>query len=256
MARTRAYSDLILDARKMADVQNALTRFPDTEVGEYINQGVAEFVDLVIRNRGSRYYESNYVIVTDGQSVVYPLPFDFYQMTTVQVNLSHSAGTQGDVNIQLEEYTMRERAMLSSQTAGWCGQPFGFMLHGGSTAQAMTTQGTAPVTNYGIEFLPRAATNLYVTCLYIPSTPRLVNSYDTFDGINGWEMYPAIWAAIRIRRKDDLDTAELKTDLAEMKERIEALVPHRTRVGPSRITDVRSDWSRVGWRTRSTRWGF
>jgi hypothetical protein len=255
MARLISLADLITSARRKADIQNALNRFPDSELTDYINAGIAEFVDLVIRNRGSRYYEKPYVIVTDGQSIVYPLPFDFYQMTTVQVNLSHSAGTQGDVNIQLEEYTMRERAMLTSQTAGWCGQPFGFMLHGGTTAQAMTTQGTIP-TQYAIELLPRAATNLYVTCYYIPSTPKLVNSIDTFDTLNGFDEYPATYAAMRCRRKDDLDTAELGADLASMKERIEALVPHRTRVGPSRVTDVRSDWSRVGWRTRSTRWGF
>ena len=277
MARLRSLSDLILDARKLSDTQNALPRFPDSEVTIYINKGVSEFYDYVIRNRGTRYYEKPYQLITTGGidinsppgqgfpgainngfsntfGTVYPLPQDFYQLTYVSVDLSRSAGAQGDVNVALQEYSMMEREALSSCWAGYQGQPFGFMLHGGTTQQAMTTQATVS-TQYAIEFLPRPSSGLIIQIFYIPCAQFLIQPYDTIDSLGGLgEEYVSIWAAIRMRRKDDLDTAELQADLESIKERAAAIIPHRQRVGPSRITNVRDAFPGGSYRSRRRRW--
>jgi hypothetical protein len=252
LARLVTLAQLRTAAYRLCDVENAANRFPTSEVNTYINNGIAEFADVVIKNRGSsQFFENQTTIIMDGYHSVYPLPQDFFSLLHVQVNLSRSGGTTGDTNIQIREFTWAERAELSSSTPGWAGQPFAFMIHGGQAALALTTQGTIQ-TQYAIEFLPQPAAGLQIQVFYIPSMALLVNDYDTFDGINGWDEYPAIYAAIKMRRKDDLDTSDLKSDLADIKSRIEGMAAKRQRVGSARIQDIRKAWPQYAWRRRTT----
>jgi hypothetical protein len=252
MARLVKLSDLRLKARRKADLENALERFPDSEVNDYLNDGVAEYYDLLIRSSrgGNRLFENQATIITDGLNTIYPLPGDFYDIVHAQANIGNN-GVLGDTNVPLSSFTMKERAELSSSTPGWNGQPFAYMLHGGTQQQPGTTQGTVP-TQYAIEFLPKPAGAIRILIYYIPSCPLLANDFDTLDSSNGWDQYVAIWAAIEMRQKDDLDTSQLEGKLAAMRERIEALVPHRDRIGPSRVTDVRHQWPAWAWRRRRT----
>jgi hypothetical protein len=252
MARLVRFDALKLKSRRKADLEFALQRFSDAEVGDYVNDGIAEYYDLLIRSSrgGNRLFENQFTITTDGLNTFYALPSDFYDILHAQANIGNN-GTIGDTNIPIRGFTMAERAELSSSTPGWAGQPFSYMLHGGTQQQAGTTQGTIP-TQYAIELLPKPAAQIKVLLFYIPSCPLLVQDGDTLDSINGWDQYVAIWAAIEMRQKDDLDTGQLEGKLAAMRERIEALVPHRDRIGPSRVTDVRQQWPAWAWRRRRT----
>lgn len=249
MARTRQFVDLRNDAYKLSDTENATARFPASEVGYYVNQGIAELYDLLVRSRGD-FFEKNVLITTDGTTTLYALPVDFYQLTMAQVNLgTTTAGVQGDNNIGLYKFNLAERPELSSSTPGWAGQPFAYRLHGGSQANAFQTQGTIPV-QYTIEFLPRPSSNMIVQVFYIPTCPLLVNDNDTLDTINGWDIYATCFAAKLMRIKDDLPYEHIEELLRSVRERVEGLAPHRDAMSPSRVTDVRKRWPSYSWRRR------
>jgi hypothetical protein len=52
---------VITDARRLADVENATTRFPDTELVKYIESGVAEWWDMLIASRAWPWIGKTYI---------------------------------------------------------------------------------------------------------------------------------------------------------------------------------------------------
>lgn len=253
MARLRQLSDLRNDAYKLADTEDATDRFPTTEVNYYINLGVAELYDLLVRSR-SDFFESNVTIKTDGFNTVYALPADFYQMTLAQVNLGFSfSANQGDNNFPLFAFTMSERPELSASTPGWSGSPFSYRIHGGTNTQPGQTQGVLN-NQYAIEFLPKPAFNISVQIFYIPTPPMLVNDNDQLDTVNSWDAYAVAMAAKYMRIKDDLPTAAMDQIMASIRERIEGIAPHRDAAGQRRVTDVRRRWNRYNTRKRRGIW--
>ncbi len=54
--RTRLFSELKADAYKLADLEDFTDRYPSTEVGRYINQGISELWDLLVSANGYAYY--------------------------------------------------------------------------------------------------------------------------------------------------------------------------------------------------------
>lgn len=254
MARLRQLSDLRTDAYRFADLENATARFPTSEVNNYINEGVAEFYDLLVRARGHGYFEKNVTMITgiaqgpfpSADGINYPLPPDFFELKLAQCNIGYFAAGTSDTNIALTEFTMRERPELSSYTPGWQGNPFCYRIHGGDPSQPFQVQSTIG-TGYTIEFLPRPASGLKVQIFYIPSCPVLINDTDTLDTINGWDRYVTAYASMMMRMKDDLPIDNYLKIMEMAKERINALASHRT-TEPSRVTDVRYAFPGRGWR--------
>lgn len=247
MARTRQLSDLRNDAYKLADVENDTARFPNADVNELINQGIARVYDMLISGGGAgAYYEKPATITTDGINTTYVLPADFLRLQHIQVNLSNTAGTNGDTNQGLEPYLLSELPLLSSSSPAWIGQPFAYRIRGGSSSITNSTQGTIP-TQYAIDLRPLPAANMLVSIWYIPSCPRLVNDTDTFDGIDGYELYAVAHAAKWMRYKDDLPVDHLLQLQKELKERIDSMAPHRD-ARPQRVTDVRRTWRNKHYR--------
>ena len=254
MARTRQLIDLRNDAYQFADTQNALARFPVSEVNQYICQGVANLYDVLVASNGN-YFESQATIVTDGVSTVYALPADYMRLLLCQMNIGNFQGVTG-FNVPLPEFNLNERPVLSSSTPGFSGFAFAYRVHGGTTAQPGTTQSTINV-NYGIEFLPRPSANIQILLFYVPSCPLLVNDTDTLDTINGWDHYASLYAAKCMKQKDDLDTRPIDSMMADIKVRIQGMAPHRNVTAPTRINDTRGQ-ARMGRGRRGGRgngWG-
>lgn len=55
---------------------------------------------------------------------------------------------------------------------------------------------------------------------YIPVCPELDDDGETFDGVNGWEELPVLWAAIKVYRKKGLDPSSLAAELADARARV------------------------------------
>ena len=246
MAKLRQLSDLRTDAYRMADLEGATSRFPTSEVNTYLNDGIAHFYDLLVRARGTGYFEKNVTVLTDGVNANYSLPLDFFEIVLAQCNLGFTTGATADTNIALSQFNMRERPELSSYTPGWQGNPFSYRIHGGDPAQPNQVQSTIN-TGYTIELLPRPAAGMKVQIFYIPSCPNLVNDVDTIDTINGWDRYATVWAAILMRTKDDLPIDNLLAIQKEMRERITGMASKRD-TSSTRVTDVRYQFPGRGWR--------
>lgn len=236
-------------AYQIADLENAVTRFPVSEVNTYVNMGVGELYDLLVRTRGE-FFQSQYTITTDGVNVTYALPSDFMELTLAQLNLGMGFnGSLADVAVPLYNFTMGERPELASSTPSWTGSPLGYRLHSGTVLQANTTQGTIP-TQYAIELLPKPSANQKILLFYVPIAPQLVNDNDTIDSINQWHVYAAAFAARMMRTKDDLPTTAAEALMESIKERVNALGPHRDAYTSKRVTDVRRAWPARRWARR------
>lgn len=60
MSRTRQFSELRADAYKLSDLESFTDRYPASEVGRYVNQGISELWDLLVSSKGYAYYGKAY----------------------------------------------------------------------------------------------------------------------------------------------------------------------------------------------------
>lgn len=238
MARTRQLSDLRLDAARLADIENASQRFPVAEQNENINKGIAKLCAEMITVSDKPFFTAEATInctpPSFGQVSTYALPSNFLRILSVGWS-NVSSGASAGPWIPLEPYEEAERVRLTN--AGFYGglSPLRYGITGGPGA---FTQGT-PATAYSIEVLPAPTNNSLLKIRYIPTPPRLVNDTDQLDGILGFEDYVCTWAAILMRRKDDLDTTELMNDLAMHKQLIHTIAKRRDGSRPPKVSIVR-----------------
>lgn len=76
------------------------------------------------------------------------------------------------------------------------------------------------------------------TIWYIPTRSLLANGADTLAGVNGWEEYVVVDAAIRCLLKEESDASSLMAMKQGQMARIEQAAAVRDAGGPSRIVDV------------------
>jgi hypothetical protein len=243
---------LATGALRLADLENATNRFPVTEQYDYVNRGI-RFVyrELVTVADRPFYIKANNSIVTQNGVSLYPLAADFLRM----VNVLWSTSPNGPWR-DMEEFEECDRSMLYN--SGYFGGMFprsytitGASLVSSSGSGAAFTQGTIP-TAYSIEILPAPASGISILYRYVPQCPLLVNATDTFDGILGFEEAIMTWAAILMRRKDDLPTDDLERDMERHIQEIRKIARHRTS-RPVKIQQVRSRNGRIGRAGRSGR---
>ena len=121
MARTRTLADLRADTRKLADLENAILRFPDPECNEYVNKGIAYVYRQIINVQDRPTYQKDASFQCFGANSVtqpvpksYPLADDFLQIMSVMW-----ANNGSGPWIPLDPYEECERAALIS--AGYYG---------------------------------------------------------------------------------------------------------------------------------------
>jgi hypothetical protein len=73
---------------------------------------------------------------------------------------------------------------------------------------------------------------------FVPACPLLVLDTDTFDGVNGWDEYIVIDAAIKAKTKEETSIAELSKAKNDMIARIRASAPNRDAGMSGSVVDV------------------
>lgn len=209
--RTRAY--------QRGDFENSARRFPVTEVNGHVNESIAALYDLLIRARGTSYYEqtSAPVDILAGISQ-YPLDALFYQLIEIELDT-------GTSRYPLDLFARYERPHLADSHVGWKGYPYYYILTGNN-----------------VEILPTPnAAGMTFTYRYVPPAPRLADDGDSFDGINGWEEWVVVDVARKMatKQRDDVLIGVLTQDLAALTDRVRALGGARDRFGMKRVIDVR-----------------
>ena len=230
-------------ARSLSNMETASPSsfVQNSEMNQWINDGIKVLYDKLVHARGEDYYcvESAVIPLVSGVSN-YALPIvdksgvsaPFYQLLEVVC-------TNGSDYFRMMRFQRGETAdAMNTHSFG-----YGF----GTIPTAMNLRFRLG-TNY-IEIRPTpAVTGWGFIVYYVPICPTLVADIDTFDGIDGFEDFAVLWAAIRALTKEESDTSALVSQFSLIDQRIGKMAPNRDSSQTRRISDTRQDsagvWSR------------
>jgi hypothetical protein len=221
-------------------VQDANSVILKSEVRSYLNEALQETYDLLIQARGQDWYRSSYQFQTSANQSAYPLPANFYQGISVDINLG------GNLFITGKPYTESERNSFRWSTGWLYNTPVLFRLLGTPDS---TGANLAPAS---INFIPAPNSNFQVTLNYYPTFRAFLTDgtedSNVFDGVNGWEGH-AIWAVAAIcLEKLKQDSSFARAQVMKFTERIEALAPDHHAGDPERVHDsISGDATVFGW---------
>lgn len=214
--KTVTLLSLKTQARQRADMENS-TFISDTELTTLINSSAAELYDLLIG------VFEDYKLTSQTISVVpntdtYTLPTDFYKLRGVDLVLDSFGNA-----VTLKPFNFAERnAYLFTPTWNVVGLSYlRYHMQGNS-----------------IRFVPVPNTSQSVKLWYIPAIPTLTLDADTLDGVNGFEEYIVVDAAIKMRIKEESDTMDLERQKALLTARINSMAANRDAGSPERVSDV------------------
>lgn len=231
MASTKTLANLRSRTRDLADMVTSTPAdhfVQDAELDRAINASLKALYNKLIIARGDDYY-----VVIDSQATVagqenYPLPSDFYQLVGIHAS---SDATGSDIT-DLPRFEHHERAELVRFQAG-----------GGGSHPTHWRYRLKPS---DVELRPAPTFAGGVLQLhYIPAFVELVNSGDTFDGVNGWEEWACYTAAIDLLNREESDPSQLMAARALIDAQIDALAGQRDAANAPRVVDTRGDgWDR------------
>lgn len=207
-------ADLRTLARQRADMVNS-NFVTSTEWVSYINFSYKELYDILVA-KFEDYYSTQYLFTVSNGLSTAPLPADFYKMR----GMDRALGTG-------EYFTIR---------------PFTFEDRN-NRRRAALYRGLYPSIRYRILgnnllFTPDDAANGDYRLWYIPRASDLVLDTDTVDGVNGWEDYIVVDAAIKALTKEESDTQVLMMQKESLMKRIEDMAQNRDAGEPERVTDI------------------
>lgn len=229
--RSKTLLSLRTQSRQRADKVNS-GFILDSELNQYINNSIAELYDLLVSAYGNDYYRKTYTFSTDGVNVQYALPTDFYKLIGLDMYLQPSRF------ISLKPYQFNERGRYQDSSA-W------------ASLTAMNGPRYHIQTNF-VEFTPTPPGTYALTMYYVPCSPELVADTDAFDGINGWEEYIIVDAAIKMLQKEESDTGLFEKQKMELLKRINLMAENRDQGNSFRVADVQSDYE--SWAGDTYRW--
>lgn len=210
-------AELRTQARQRADMEHS-TFVSDAELTTYINASLAELHDLLVAAYNEEYYMEEYQWSSDGISLAYDLPADFYKLRGVDVRMS-STGAWATV----KRFNFNKRNEQQN-TFAWnmLGLPYLEYRLVGSKVR--------------FNRIPDA--NLQFRIFYHPKSVSLVADSDTFDDINGFAEYVIVDVAIKCMQKEESDTRVLLAQKAALKQRIEGMAQNRDANEPESVSDI------------------
>ncbi len=211
--------DLRNRSRQRADMVNS--KFvTDAELNTYINASNAELYDLLIASRGENYFVLSYNFTTSINQDTYALPADFYKLMGVDFVTS---STQA---ITLKAFRWQERNRFR--------EPFYNVRNYNLMYQ---------VRGDDLVFIPTPNGAQQIRLWYIPLPQELTLDTDSFNGINGYEEYVVIDAAIKMRVKEESPVEELLLAKESMRQRILSASAGRDSGEPARVVDTDSNYA-------------
>lgn len=230
-------STIRLAAQRRADMENS-SFVSNAEWLGLINSGIQELYDKLVEAYGSDYYlQTAATITTDGTNDKYALPTDFFKLLGVDLQLSGSStGTTGWISLWRFNFAQRNQYTLPNIQTLWGRTNLKYRLAGSN-----------------IWFIPLPAASQTLRLWYAPRFTALVNDADTFDGINGWEEFVILSAAINARIKEESPVQELMAMLARQDERLTSIKENRDAGAPGVTVDV---YRANGWSGDHDDWGY
>jgi hypothetical protein len=203
-----------LQAKQRADMVNSNFVSPSEWIA-MINLSWKELYDILVA-KFEDYYTAPPLTFTVTAGNTAPLPLDFYKMRGLDYALS------GSDFYPLEKFTFLERNNRSRGTL---------------------YQGLYPTVKYRIYgdeilFTPDDGATGSYRLWYIPRATDLTTETDTLDGVNGWEEYVIVDAAIKALQKEESDVSVLMAQKQALLLRINDMAQNRDAGSPEKVTDV------------------
>ena len=223
---TRTLVQLRTEARQRADMENDDSFVSDAELTRMVNQSIKELYDLLIQYQDHAYYATSTTATMTPGTASYALPSTFYRLLGVDVVVS-------GVTYTLKPFHFQERNKYSDDTWSFVGR-----IRGCSAKYR--------INGSNIVFSPVPDSAYSYTLWYAPQFVDLAHdTNDSFEGINGWEEYVVVDAAMKMLEKEESDVSHLQLRKAQLTERIVGLAADRDAGMPSVILDV--DTINGGW---------
>jgi hypothetical protein len=201
-----------------ADMENSTFVAP-SELLRYINSAYLELYDLLV-SKGQEYYvkdpPTEFTVATGAYT--YTLPTDFYKLLGVDRQLS------ADEWIEVRPFNFNERNANRRTRARLSSGPYGALRRRVIGNKLFVTPNDLAPGTYRLWYVPRAT--------------ELSSESDTVDGVNGWEEYIVLGAAIRCLAKEESDVSVLTAEQARLTRRIEEMAAQRDVGDTERVTDV------------------
>lgn len=226
MARAAKLSDMITAVRELADLVGAESRAPDAMITRRLNDHLAKLYDKLRKARPAGYYATETpahgaagAMRTVVDRAVYTLPYDFLELLAVRA-------TDGTTTRMLTRWEEQEVEALLRSTASATIYTYRYRLTaaGLEIRPAPTSAAHTLVLRYVPAFVPLAATG----------------GPDSFDGVNGWERFAVLGAAIDLLNAEQAteEAAVLAAERSEEAARIAELAEQRDAARPPRMQDV------------------
>lgn len=217
MASTVTFTELKTRARQLADQENS-GFISDTELGYYINSSCQELYDKLIEAYDDDYYATTGTITTNATDSEYNLPSDFYKLLGLDYQVTSSE------SLSLRKFNFAKRNFYKNRGI--------FTLSGNDIMRYRIKANK-------VLFAPKPNGVKTITVHYIPCFTKLTSGSDTFDGINGWEEYVILDAAIKMMVKEESDPSGLVLLFNKIDQRIKRMKSNRDANESTGVVDTR-----------------
>lgn len=203
-------------ARQRADMENR-NFVSATEWITYINDGYKELYDILVSKFEDWYSVSSTFTVASG-ATSYTLPDDFYKLRGVD----RSDGGSDYYPLRPFSFENRNRKGFYQRYRG-VEPSVQYRLY--KNTLLLSPDDQAPG-DYRLWYIPRAT--------------DLTTTSQSVDGVNGWEDYIVISAAIKALIKEESDVSVLMAERQRLAQRIEWMAQNRDAGATERVGDVTS----------------
>lgn len=226
MPRTRTLAEMWTSVQLMADMPNT-TFATATEGYERINYSIQKLWGEIVHSAGGDYFKAprlwdtvanqSYTEIgsTDSGSTA-----PFLRLISLEVTLS------GGVPQTIHELPNWEDRHELSRVSGWNGADGPYYSLAGSTTYPRVYWWPTPTAVHSVR------------AWIIPCAPRLTQTSDTFDGIDGFEDAVIHDAAIYLKQREESDPSLLMAERDRIMAHIKR-VTGRNHASPRRVRDVR-----------------
>lgn len=203
------YTELLRRAKAKADME--FSDFIDSEEWlDIINSSTRKLYNKLVEADQDFYTAARY-IETNGTAKIYRLPADFYKLRGVDYEFN---GRQRS----MKRFSFRDRNNFENGENTIRYRVIGSQIHFEPTPSSQT-----------------------ITLWIVPTFEGFTgdeNDDEEFDGINGWEEYVVLDAAIQALIKEESDTSQLMAERSIIEQEIEAMKGDRDFENAERVGDV------------------
>lgn len=221
MARNVTLAKLRERCRWRTDTMNEVSRFPDAELNDCINEGIAQYHSELVRLYGQGFDAATTFFMTSFGVELYALPASFLQLTKVWTTIN---GFERVLSV----YEPVETEGLSSPV-NW----------------ESVLNPCYRLVGTNISLRPTPATPIRININYLPASAILPSDGSTVDGIDGFEEFVIQWVVGLISQKQrdwELEQSAAGRGQAVLG-RIKAIHSARNAAEPARMQDMKPVYS-------------